>query len=132
MLGVLLRQRQAVPVDDRAEAVRAAGNAERLQGFLVPDEPAVHRRPALDDGGQPAVGELCPFAGHDHEKRSRSVGEAQAFEVGDGGDDNRTGRIRAQGALLPLPNVQPRNEESPLRPAHRESHRASLRPLDRS
>ena len=88
---VLQGQGQPVLVDDRDEAVRAAGDAEGLQGFLVPDEPAVHGRPALDDGGQPAVGELRPLPGHDHEERSRPVGEAQALQVGDGGDDDGAG-----------------------------------------
>ena len=45
---VLLRQRQAVLVDDGDKAVRAAGHPEWLQRLLVPDEPAVHGRPALD------------------------------------------------------------------------------------
>ena len=88
---VLQGQGQPVLVDDRGEAVRAAGHAERLQRLLVPDEPAVHRRPALDDGGQPAVGELRPLPRHDHEERPRSVGEAQALQVGDGGDDDGAG-----------------------------------------
>ncbi len=95
-------QRQPVLVDDRLEAVRAAGHAEGLQRLLVPDEPAVRGRPALDDGRQPAVRELGALPGHDREERPRSVGEAQALEVGDGGDDGGAG-VGHRLLDLPLP-----------------------------
>ena len=57
----------AVGIENRGVTVRAAGHPEGLAGCLVEDEPAACGGPALDDGGLPAVGQLCAFSAHHRE-----------------------------------------------------------------
>ena len=109
---VLQRQRQAVLVDDGGEAVRAARHPEWLQRLLVAHEFFSRSRPALDDGGQPAVRELGALPRHDHEERPRPVREAQALKVGDGGDDDGAGvGHRLFHLALPLAGEMGRAED---------------------
>ena len=98
----LLRQGHPVLVHHLRRAVGAAGDPEGLPRLLDPDEPAPRRRPPLDDGGLPAVGQLGLLPAHHHEQRAGAYGEAEHLQVGDGLDDGGAGAGHRH-LHLPLP-----------------------------